>query len=279
MHHKPQFVSERVVPEAGGFDTSGMARGEPSVPTTFVWREQRYRVAQTLAKRRTMGEDRGDSYVRRHYYDIETDDKLCMSLYFERNPSDRGKRKVWWLYTVTFPDPVIETPRLWLRRWTYADRDAFRLMTADAQTMKFLPDNTPLSDQQADEALAKTIQRYEVGFGDWAIENRANGEIMGESGLTMLPRHTIPLADDEVEIGWMLGSPFWGHGFALEAASAVKDYAFSAARLGRLVALVDPRNERSIKLALKLGMTPAGVGTHHGPEMLKFALEQPVAAR
>jgi [ribosomal protein S5]-alanine N-acetyltransferase len=268
MQHKPQFVSERISPETGSFNVSGMARGEPSLPTAFTWRGQRYQVAQTIATRRTMGKDRDDSYVRRHYFDIETTDKLRMSLYFERNPSDRSKPKAWWLYTLTLPDAVIETERLGLRRWTYADRDWFRLMTADAQTMSFLPDDSPLSGAQADEALARTIQRYDAGFGDWAIEDPTNGDVIGESGLTVL-------ANGEVEIGWMLRSHFWGQGLAFEAATAVKDYAFGAAHLQRLVALIDPRNEPSIRLAVKLGMTPAGVANHHGPEMLKYSLESP----
>ncbi len=186
MRHKPRFVSERVAPDAGAFDITAMARGEPSVPKAFTWREHRYEVARTLDSRRTMGEDRGDSYVRRHYYDVETTDALRMSLYFERNPSDRGKRKDWWLYTLTLPDPVIETARLWLRRWTHADRDGFRLMTADPKVMSFLPDNAPLSASRSDEALKRTIQRYDVGFGDWAIEDRPSGEVIGESGLTVL---------------------------------------------------------------------------------------------
>jgi [ribosomal protein S5]-alanine N-acetyltransferase len=272
MRHKPQFVSERVAPDAGAFDIAAMARGEPSVPKAFTWREHRYEVARTLASHRTMGEDRGDSYVRRHYYDVQTIDDLQMSLYFERNPSDRSKRKDWWLYTLTLPDPVIETARLWLRRWTHADRDAFRLMTADPKVMNFLPDDAPLSASKSDEALTKTIQRYDVGFGDWAIEDRASGEVMGESGLTVL-------ASGEVEIGWMLRSQHWGHGFALEAAMAVRNYAFATAGLDRLVALIDPRNERSINLAIKLHMRPAGSGAHHGIEMLKYELARNDSAR
>jgi RimJ/RimL family protein N-acetyltransferase len=271
------FISERITPEAGTFDIATMARGEPSLPSAFTWREQRYRVARTLESRRHMGEDRGDTYVRRHYYDIETSDALRMTLYFERNPSSRSKRKEWWLYKLTFPDPVIETERLILRRWTYADRDAFRLMVADPEVMRHLHALEPMSSAQADESLATTIKRYDVGYGDWAIEARAGGEIIGESGLTPVDGGGDEHVDGngEVEIGWMLRLPFWGQGYAFEAASAVKQFAFERLNMPSLTAFVRPDNQRSSHLAEKLGMRPAGrVTNRRGFEMLKYKLER-----
>jgi RimJ/RimL family protein N-acetyltransferase len=272
---KPQFISERVAPDAGAFDIATMSRGEPSLPKTFTWREQRYHVARTLATHRQMGEDRGDHYVRRHYYDIETTDALRMTLYFERNPSSRSNRKEWWLYTLTLPDPVIETERLLLRRWTYADRETFRLMVGDADVMLHLHDLVPMSDAQADESLAATIRRYDVGFGDWAIELRTGGEIIGESGLT-----PVDAGGDEriggqgqVEIGWLIRPQHWGQGYAFEAAFAVKRYAFESLDMPKLVAFVRPANERSKHLAQKLSMREVGqITNRRGVEMLKFEL-------
>ena len=267
IHTRPVFVSERIAPEPGYFDIAALARGEPAVPRAFVWRGQRFDVARTHASRRAMGEDRGDTYVRRHYYDIETTDALRMSLYFERNPSDRSKRKAWWLYTVSYPGPVLQTQRLFMRRWTFADRDAFRRMTQDPDVMRFMHDSVPLSDAEADSALASTIERYEaLGFGDWAIVDPTNGEILGESGLGMLEgRH-------EIEIGWMLLPAHWGKGLAFEAASAVRDHAQKTLGLRRLIALTRPDNAPSIRLAQRLGMQPAGRLLHRGHDMLKFEI-------
>jgi len=217
-----------------------------------------------LATQRGMGEDRGDVYVRRHYFDVETTDLLRMRLYFERNPKDRSKRKAWWLYTVTFPEPVIVTPRLALRRWTYADRADFRAMLADADMMRHLHEGVPLSPREADAALETTIEHYRAGFGDWAIVSRAHGEILGESGLTTLPE------TGEVELGYMLRRPFWGQGFATEAARAVMTHAFAALGLSRLVSVARPDNRASIHVLEKLGMRPIGRAVHRGHEMAKF---------
>ena len=98
------FVSEPIQPEAGTFDTEAMARAEPGVPRAFVWRGERYAVAAVLAKWKTHGEDRGDTYVRRHWFDVVTESGHRMRLYFDRNPTNRGRAKGrWWLYTVEQP--------------------------------------------------------------------------------------------------------------------------------------------------------------------------------
>jgi [ribosomal protein S5]-alanine N-acetyltransferase len=241
-----------------------MSHGEPSAPVAFVWREQRFEVARVLATRRGMGQDRGDTYLRRHYYEIETADAVRMTLYFERNPSDRGKRKRWWLYTYSLPDPVIETSRLALRRWTYADRDAFRSMVSDPGAMRHLHDGEPLTNAQADDALRDTIERYREGFGDWAIVRREDGLILGESGLTRRAELGA------VEIGYMLDPPHWGQGYAIEAATAVMRYAFDQLKLERLIALVRPKNERSIRVLEKLGMQRERRFMHRGEDMLKY---------
>ncbi|MBV8338838.1 MAG: GNAT family N-acetyltransferase [Candidatus Eremiobacteraeota bacterium] len=258
-----QFISERIAPEAGAFDPGAMSRGEPALPRTFRWRGQRFEVARVVQSARRMGQDRGDSYVRRHYHDIETTDAVRMSLYFDRNPRDRNARKQWWLYTLTLPDPVIATERLQLRRWTLADRDAFFRMVQDPELMLHLHDFVPMSDAQAQDALEETVRRYSVGYGDWAIVDRQNGDILGESGLTPMP--------PDVEMTWMLLPRFQGHGYAFEAAHAVQRYAFETLQLAKLVAHVRPANARSARVAAKLGMRRVRAFTNaDGQEMVEY---------
>ena len=241
-----QFVSERIAAEPGAFDPVAMSRGEPGVPRTFVWRGQRFAVAQVLQSARRMGVDRGDRYVRRHYHEVETTDAIRMSLYFDRNPRDRSSRKEWWLYTLTLPEPVIVTDRLQLRRWTFVDRDAFFHMVQDPDLMLHLHDFVPMSDADAQAALEETIARYSAGYGDWAIVDPRSGDILGESGLTPIP--------PDVEMTWMLFPRFQGLGYGFEAAQAVQRYAFERLQLPKLVAHVRPANDRSARVADKLGM-------------------------
>ncbi len=58
----------------------------------------------------------------------------------------------------------------------------------------------------------------------------------------------------EFEIGYRLIRSVWGNGYATEAAIAVRDHAFTVLNLTRLVALIEPVNNRSIRVAEKLGM-------------------------
>jgi RimJ/RimL family protein N-acetyltransferase len=263
---RPVFVSERITPAPGSADIAALAAGEPGVPTSFRWRGQRFEVVRQKSSSRGMGTDRGDVYVRRHYFEVETADGLSMTVYFERNPSDRSKKKAWWLYTLAFPQAVIVTQRLSLRRWTYADRDDFRAMVTDVETMRFLHDSVPLTPEQTDKALDATIGHYAAGYGDWAIVSRTDGAIMGESGLTRLHE------TGEIELGYMLRRPYWGAGYASEAARAVVQYALEALGLTRIVSLVRPDNAASIRVLKKLGMRPLGPTTHRGHPMIKYEL-------
>jgi RimJ/RimL family protein N-acetyltransferase len=58
----------------------------------------------------------------------------------------------------------------------------------------------------------------------------------------------------EIEVGYRLARAFWGRGLATEAAEAVRDYAFRVLALPRLVAIIDPRNRPSIRVAEKTGL-------------------------
>ena len=58
----------------------------------------------------------------------------------------------------------------------------------------------------------------------------------------------------EVEIGYRLTRTMWGNGYGTEAACVVRDYAFESLALKRLIAMIDPDNFSSIRVAEKLGM-------------------------
>jgi uncharacterized protein DUF6504 len=102
MHAPPDFVSEPIVPDLGTADASAMSRGEPGLPRSFSWRANRYTVARVISKWKTSSRERGDLYLRRHWYEIETNGRLRMTLYCERQTKNRKKPKArWWLYTIT----------------------------------------------------------------------------------------------------------------------------------------------------------------------------------
>jgi Family of unknown function (DUF6504) len=94
----PRFVSEEIVPLGGSFDTEAMVRGEPSLPPEFAWGDERLGVARCTRTWRTTKVDRGDTYLKRHYFEFETGDGRVAVVYFERHVR-RGVAR-WNLYTI-----------------------------------------------------------------------------------------------------------------------------------------------------------------------------------
>jgi phosphoribosylglycinamide formyltransferase-1 len=97
----PRFVSEDLRPEGGAFDPAAMARGEPSLPPAFAWRGERLVVATVLETWRTTKVDRGDTYLKRHYFAFATGDGRRAVVYFQRQA--RAGEARWRLYEIDEP--------------------------------------------------------------------------------------------------------------------------------------------------------------------------------
>jgi RimJ/RimL family protein N-acetyltransferase len=160
--------------------------------------------------------------------------------------------------------PTVRTPRLLLRRWRYDDLRPFAEINADAQVMEFFPSRLSRSES---DALAARIQRHfdEHGFGLWAVEIAEVTPFAGFIGLS-IPRfeaHFTPC----VEIGWRLGAPFWGQGYAGEGAAAVLELAFGSLRLDEVVSMTAVGNERSRRVMEKIGMTTDAADDFDHPQL------------
>lgn len=102
-----EFIAEAISPVPGALDTAGMTRGEPGLPRRFTWRGREYAVAEVLSRWKETGPCRHGSpelYVRKHWFQVRTQDGSVMKLFFERQPrSAREKSRRWWLHTVIPP--------------------------------------------------------------------------------------------------------------------------------------------------------------------------------
>jgi RimJ/RimL family protein N-acetyltransferase len=70
-----------------------------------------------------------------------------------------------------------------------------------------------------------------------------------------------------VEIGWRLDEPYWGHGYATEAAGAAAWFGFDALHLAEIVSFTVPSNSRSRRVMEKLGMTHSPADDFDHPEL------------
>lgn len=100
--------------------------------------------------------------------------------------------------------------------------------------------------------LRTCMDSYQTrGFGPYAVIEEGSGFLAGYCGLFHFPDVN---GKPEVEVGYRLMHSVWGKGYATEAARAVRDHAFQSLNLKRLIAIIDPDNAASIRVAEKIGM-------------------------
>lgn len=147
---------------------------------------------------------------------------------------------------------MLESKRLILRHLINSDYDILLSLLGDKDVMEF-SDNGPLDPQKVKSWLENQIEGYknDNGIDILVIENKSDSRLIGYCGLTMYTGIDVNV---EIEIGYRLLHQFWGNGYATEAACVIRDYAFSKLNLNRLVAIIDPSNTGSVKVAVKLGM-------------------------
>lgn len=151
---------------------------------------------------------------------------------------------------------MIRTERLVLRRWRPADREPFAAMNADPAVMEHFP------HLQGREESDASVDRFEslwqdYGFGPWAVGVPSVADFIGFVGLAV-PSWDPPfahVAEAPVEVGWRLAAEHWGHGYAVEAATAALTQAFDVLALPEVLSWTVPGNLRSRRVMERIGMT------------------------
>ena len=95
------------------------------------------------------------------------------------------------------------------------------------------------------------------------------GELLGRCGIAVREIN----GRTERELGYLLGRPHQGRGYATEAAAAMRDHALGTLGLRRLIALIQHGNEASERVARKVGMAYERDVEFHGRVVELFALE------
>jgi len=144
----------------------------------------------------------------------------------------------------------LETERLLIRPWNDpADRVAFRALTEDPEVMRYVHRGEPYSDAEVDEWFARQarwMRELDVCMG--AMIEKATGTLIGLAG-------TQPLGTTgDLEIGWWLAREAWGRGYATEAGGAAMRHVLETLGRPRAIAIIDPPNEPSKRVAERLGM-------------------------
>jgi RimJ/RimL family protein N-acetyltransferase len=146
---------------------------------------------------------------------------------------------------------ILATERLRLRRLVLDDAPFILRLVNDPSWLEFIGDKGVRTEDDARNYLAQgPLDMYaRLGFGLYLVELRDGSVPIGICGL--IKRESLP----DVDIGFAYLPEFRGKGYAHEAALAVVAHARRDYSIRRLVAITAPRNEKSIRLLARLGMT------------------------
>jgi RimJ/RimL family protein N-acetyltransferase len=148
--------------------------------------------------------------------------------------------------------PVLETERLRMRAHSVDDFSALKAMWSEEAVTHYIGGK----QMRPDECWTRLL-RYRglwplLGYGYWAVEEKASGRFIGDVGFADFHRMIEPSIRGVPEVGWILGPEFHGRGYGSEALAAALKW-LDAEKLGRSVCIIDPGNEPSLRLAAKTG--------------------------
>jgi RimJ/RimL family protein N-acetyltransferase len=155
----------------------------------------------------------------------------------------------------------IETERLILRKLKKSDAKALHEAYSDPEVMRYIGLGETRDLEGTRAWIDRSLQRWKLdGFGHHAIERKEDGRVLGRAGFLVWNPDTWETGTiaefgehSVVELGWLLAREHWGNGYAVEAATALRDHAFTSLGLSRLISLILRGNDRSVRVAEKIG--------------------------
>lgn len=145
---------------------------------------------------------------------------------------------------------ILETDRLQLREMTLSDIGALSSMLQDEKVMYAY--NGAFNDEETLAWMQKQMQRYEeYGFGLWGVFIKNTDEMIGQCGITMQEYKATQVP----EIGYLLAHEHWHKGYAVEAATACREYGFNTLHFDALYSIIRDTNIASQNVALRNGMS------------------------
>jgi ribosomal-protein-alanine N-acetyltransferase len=147
------------------------------------------------------------------------------------------------------PFPILETPRLLLRRPQLSDAADIFEMRSDPEVMRYIPRPLAKSLEDVHELLRMVDEFVEKNERiNWAIEWKDSGKVIGMAGYVNLkPEH------DRAEVGYSLNRAWHRKGVMREALKAILGFGFNTMKLHSVEAIIDEENAASGALLANVG--------------------------
>lgn len=170
--------------------------------------------------------------------------------------------------------PIIETERLRLRGQTADDLVRHAAMLADPQATRYL--GGPIAREDAWRKLIACAGLWPVlGYGYWSVERKDNGLYAGQVGFADFKRAMEPPIEGLPEMGWLFTSDAHGQGYAGEAVAAGLAWADEKLSGLGIVAIIDPLNAPSIRVAERAGFSGRAEALYKDEPILIFRRPAP----
>ena len=167
--------------------------------------------------------------------------------------------------------PELETARLRLRLARESDFEAHAAMLGEPESVRFLGGQPLAREESWRKLLTGPGLWMLLGYGYWAIEEKATGTYLGQIGFADFKRAMTPSIEGIPEMGWMLVPGAQGKGIATEAARGALAWADTGPIAGRdIVAIIDQNNLASIRVAEKLRFSIREDATYKDAPILLF---------
>ena len=171
--------------------------------------------------------------------------------------------------------PPLETRRLRLRGHRLDDFAALSAIWGDPEVVRFIG-GVPSTPHDAWLRLLRYAGLWKLlGYGFWAIEEKASGRMVGDLGYMDVKRGLTPTLDGMPEVGWALATDAQGRGYASEALAAVLAWGDAHFGAHRAACIIEPANAPSIRLANKAGFRFAHETTYHDGVVRVFFRDVP----
>ena len=156
-------------------------------------------------------------------------------------------------------DYLIKTPRLGLRTWQTDDLDAFAVINADPEVMRYFP--SALSREET-AAFIERLQKHQAenDYCYFAADVLETGELIGFIGIARQTYLKNP--PTFTDIGWRLKQSAWGKGLATEGANAVLNFAFRNTDVAEIYSVCSVVNFPSERVMQKIGMQHQRIFRH-----------------
>jgi RimJ/RimL family protein N-acetyltransferase len=165
--------------------------------------------------------------------------------------------------------PSITTTRLILRPFRSTDAERLYQIYQTEGVLRYFPNPNPPRLEGVRRFIAGQRKHWgKYAYGNWGIVPAGEAEIIGWAGLQYLPEL------EETEVGFLLDRPFWGRGYATEAALAALNFGFERFNLDHIIALVHPENLASRRVIEKCGMELHEKLSLWGMELMRYSSQK-----